>query len=531
MNTPPNGTPLAPAADGLSTGGETVNGATVDDAGAATLGPGKEPTVRRTSADAPSAALTTSGPLSTSVATTVRGVLRNRPARDRPARDSGGLNRYVTVRELGRGGMGKVVEAIDGVLGRRVAVKTLLADNEAIRKRFDLEALVTAQLDHPGIPALYEMHHDANGSPCYTMRLVQGDSLAQVLRDAPSYEARLRWLPAVVQVAQTLAFAHERGVVHRDIKPDNVIVGKHGEVALLDWGIAKVRGLADTATGPDSDAQDFEDAALTSHGSILGTPAYMAPEQARGEVAHIDERTDVFALGAMLFHVLVGHAPYRGAGLTDLLHQARLGQPPAIDKEAPHAPAALRAVVARAMQAQPELRHPTAVAFAADIETALAAAVARPQSAGVARFAAATGWFGLVVCILMAAVGWAATPTLREMGVAAIGTVVFFVVGLAVALVEWSTVGRYALQPLGLALAATTAISAISGAVTGLLNVYGALGREDIAANAAKFRELAAIGHYEALGNIPFGLGFALLQCFALALAWRRTTLARSGQS
>ena len=407
----------------------------LDEATAKTLGPGKP------AAAAPrTPSVSAAGPLQTSVANTVRSVLRDRAPVD--AAGTGTSDRYAEVRELGRGGMGRVAEVTDAVLGRKVALKTLLGDDKGLRRRFDAEALVTAQLDHPGIPAIYELHTAADGKPSDTMHLVEGQALAKVLREATGYEARLRLLPAVVQVAQTLAFAHERGVVHRDIKPDNVIIGSHGEVALLDWGIAKVRGLGELQQGDATgQAVVVGDAGMTAHGSVLGTPADMAPEQARGEVANIDERTDVFALGAMLFHVLAGHGPYRGSSITDILHQAQQAQPPAIDKEAPQAPAALRAIVQRAMQADPALRHPTAGAFAADIEVALAQAMARPQSQGIARFAAATSWFGLVICVLMAMLASAAAPSIREVGYAAIGTLVFFVLGVVVAAVEWATSG------------------------------------------------------------------------------------------
>lgn len=439
--------------------------------------------------------------------------------------------RYTELRELGRGGMGRVSEARDGWLGRRVAVKRMhdRVRSATLQRRFELEALITAQLDHPGIPTVYERCVGEDGRPFLTMRLIEGTPLSRLLREAPSAEARLALLPALVGVAQTLAFAHERGVIHRDIKPDNVIVGAHGEAVLLDWGIAKVRGLTDQDAAEAVTAPEGE--GLTAHGAVLGTPAYMAPEQARGDSDAVDERADVFALGAMLFHLLAGHAPYRGATMTELLAQARAGQPPSIDAAAPQAPAGLRAIVQRAMSPERNVRHANAGEFTRDLGAFMVAAVTRPPSAGVERFIAATSWFGLVMCVLVAIAGWLATPTIREMGVGAAATLVFFVVGLAVAVVEWRSAGRHRLAPIGLGLTALTAISGVAGAVVGLLYVYRALAQPDIAGDAARFRSLAADGHYEALGNVPFGLTLALLLGMVLAFAHRRAALARGPAS
>ncbi len=456
------------------------------------------------------------------VATVVRDVLRSRQSDQAPHSEQ----RYREVRELGRGGMGRVAEVRDAWLGRRIARKTLTHNDAQVRTRFNLEALVTAQLDHPGVPTVYELHTDGQGTPSYTMQLVEGKPLSTLLKGCSDFSARLRLVPVVARVAQTLAFAHERGVVHRDIKPDNVIVGSHGEVVLLDWGIAKVRGLSEAPVSDAAQAGIFpadSDIGLTAHGSVLGTPAYMAPEQARGEVGSIDERTDVFALGAMLFHVLSGRAPYQGSSVTEVLALARAGQAPDIDDVARQAAEGLRAVVRKAMQPEAGQRHASAAEFATDLENFLSAVMAQQPARGVERFANASGAFGLVSAILIGALTWGATPTFREMGAGALLTTIFFAVGLLLAIVEWQTRGRHHLMPLGLAAAATTLVCSLGGATIGLLNVYKAMGQPEALANIQKFNAFDAIGHREALGNIPLGLAMTLMQVAVLALAAYRS--------
>ncbi|MBI5608350.1 MAG: serine/threonine protein kinase [Deltaproteobacteria bacterium] len=460
-------------------------------------------------------------PRAGSIADTVRQALGD----DAGALAADSPQRYAEMRELGRGGMGRVVEAQDRWLGRRVAVKHLLAKHDAtLRRRFEQEALVTAQLDHPGIPTVYERSAGGDGH-WYTMRLVEGEPLSALLKRAARYEDRLMYLPVLAAVAQTLAHAHERGVIHRDIKPDNVVVGSHGQAVLLDWGIAKVRGL----TEKDGDAERAVHGAqgMTLHGSVLGTPAYMAPEQARGDIAALDERCDVFALGAMLFHILTGRPPYQGTSVTDVLAQAREGQVPDIDKLAPQASPLLRDLVRSCMQTDPAARPANAGEFVKGLQGFMAAAMVQQPARGLERFVSATSWFGLVVCLLLALVGWKAAPTLREMGAASYITTVFLVLGVAVGALEWRTAGKHHLLPIGLVMMAMTAVIAIAGAELGMLRVYEALSQPDLAANAAKYRELLAVGSREATGNIPFGLVFALLQGTILALAWRRGRVSR----
>ena len=240
------------------------------------------------------------------------------------AADSGGrTNRYRILGEIGRGGMGAILKGHDIDLGRDVAVKTLLEshqDTPHLLHRFVEEARIAGQLQHPGIVPVYELGHLADQRLYFTMKLVRGRTLAQLLAERASpADDRPRFIKIFEQICQTLAYAHARGVIHRDLKPANVMVGAFGEVQVMDWGLAKVLSAPGVAAGPgdagaelDVDEDDVDAAdSHTRPGSVLGTPAYMPPEQARGLVDQVDERCDVFGLGAILCEILTGRPPYR----------------------------------------------------------------------------------------------------------------------------------------------------------------------------------------------------------------------------
>jgi serine/threonine-protein kinase len=222
---------------------------------------------------------------------------------------------------LGSGGMGVVLRARDLALGRSLAVKILLSkagDNTQQEQRFLGEALVMGQLQHPGVPAIHQLGHLADGRPFFSMKLVRGQTLAQLLaqRRTPADDLP-RFLGIFAQVCQTLGYAHSRGILHRDLKPANIMVGAFGEVQVMDWGLAKV---LDRPGAPDEDSQPASGIftlrrpgeGLSQPGMVAGTLAYMAPEQARGEVESLDERADVFGLGALLCVILTGQPPYQG---------------------------------------------------------------------------------------------------------------------------------------------------------------------------------------------------------------------------
>ena len=223
-----------------------------------------------------------------------------RPRPSLPAFDRGDDRCAIGV-ELGRGGMGRVVEATDLALDRAVAIKLATSETPEDLLRFEREVRITARLEHPSIPPVHEAGRDAEGRPFYVMRKVTGDRLVDRIRAATTPRARLALVPNVLAAVDAAGFAHARGVIHRDIKPANILVGAYGETLLIDWGLARRLDEADAASAP----LELEQAEpLTRAGSIFGTPGYMAPEQARGEP--VDARADVYALGITLLHVLVG---------------------------------------------------------------------------------------------------------------------------------------------------------------------------------------------------------------------------------
>jgi hypothetical protein len=235
--------------------------------------------------------------------------------------------RYELLDEIDRGGMGAVVRAHDRTLGREVAVKVLqerFAPGSVIARRFVDAARIAGQLQHPGIPPVHDLGTLPNGRPFLAMKLIKGRTLDAMLRDRPDVSSdRGRFLAAFEQASQAVAYAHSRRVIHRDLKPANIMVGAFGEVQMMDWGLAKVLGdhpPAAPAPGGDSDerlateirsGQDTE-GSETQAGSVLGTPAYMAPEQAIGAIEQVDARSDVFGLGAILAVILTGRPPFVG---------------------------------------------------------------------------------------------------------------------------------------------------------------------------------------------------------------------------
>jgi serine/threonine-protein kinase len=234
--------------------------------------------------------------------------------------------RFQLGQELARGGMGVVYCACDESLGRDVAVKVLherYQGHSLVGQRFVDEARITAQLQHPGIPPVFEVGRLSDGRPYLAMKLIKGRTLAQLLKERPEPASdRGRFLAMFEQICQAVGFAHSKDVVHRDLKPANVMVGAFGEVQVMDWGLAKL--ISPGGAAPHEAAADTETTAgtvivsgrepdsATLAGSVLGTPAYMAPEQAGGELDRLDERVDVFGLGAILCVILTGEPPYIG---------------------------------------------------------------------------------------------------------------------------------------------------------------------------------------------------------------------------
>ena len=277
------------------------------------------------------------------------------PSSARPGAQTGRLR---DEGEIARGAMGTIRQQYDVDLRRRVALKVIdseLGADPVMTQRFLDEARITGGLDHPNIVPVYDLGTDENGSASYSMKLVEGRTLGQLIAAQVSQHDLERILQCLAGVCDALAFAHGRGVVHRDLKPDNIMVGEHGQVYLMDWGCALVTGGAQRL-----------DRAADPEGSVIGTVPYMAPEQARGEISRIDARTDIFAIGAILYKTLTGRAPYNGT-FDEALHLARNAdfRPPDESRGAAvRPPPMLSAIVKKAMARDPADRYASAAELA-----------------------------------------------------------------------------------------------------------------------------------------------------------------------
>ncbi|MEJ7728956.1 MAG: WD40 repeat domain-containing serine/threonine protein kinase [Polyangiaceae bacterium] len=273
--------------------------------------------------------------------------------------------RYQLLGEHARGGLGKISKARDRDLGRDLAIKEMRTPDTASAARFVREALITARLEHPAIVPVHEAGRWENGEPFYAMKLVSGRTLKAVVQQAEGLTARLALLPSVIAVADAIAYAHDQGVIHRDLKASNVIVGAFGETVVIDWGLAKDLNHPDHILGEGQSPRPI-DAEQTMAGTVVGTPAYMPPEQARGD--DVDARADVYALGALLYYTLSGQAPHGGSAKADILAHARNAPPRPILEVAPGVPPDLAAIVTKAMAREREDRYQTAQALAGDLK-------------------------------------------------------------------------------------------------------------------------------------------------------------------
>jgi len=295
--------------------------------------------------------------------------------------------RYVVRREFGRGGQARVMLAFDRCTRREVAYKLLLTPSDRRREptsdestrqlsaasaRFLREARVSSQLEHPNIIPIYELGKRADGALYYTMRLVRGEPLSAALGRATSPAERMKLLVHYVDVCNAVAYAHSRGIVHRDLKPANVMVGQFGETVLLDWGLAKLKGHEDLNAGKlkaelSSPSLGQADASMTLAGAALGTPAYMSPEQAEGNVEAIDERSDIWGLGAILYEILTGKPPFTGESAFQVMARVMRKDLTPVLELCPEAPSDLAAVAHKALRKPKEERYASAQALADEV--------------------------------------------------------------------------------------------------------------------------------------------------------------------
>ena len=290
-------------------------------------------------------------------------------------------DRYTLTRLHAKGGLGQVWVARDESLGRDVAFKEIQprwVDEPAVWSRFLKEAQITGRLEHPGIVPVYELsHRPGTQQPFYTMRFVRGRTLSEAVR---GYHDKVKagtagpldlqeLLTAFIGVANAVAYAHSKGVIHRDLKGDNVVLGDYGEVIVLDWGLAKVLGQADEAGPAAGSAGSSEGTSpeATTAGQVLGTPAFMAPEQASGRIDLVGPKSDVHGLGAILYDILTGRPPFTGKDTVEVLRHVVNDPPEPPRSVRPGAPAALEAICLKALAKDPEARYGSASDLAEDV--------------------------------------------------------------------------------------------------------------------------------------------------------------------
>jgi len=295
---------------------------------------------------------------------------------------TGAETKYIYDKELGRGGMGAVFSTVDQDVRRKVAMKVMLpsaASSTAHIKRFLEEAQITGQLEHPNIVPVHEVGIDEESKIYFTMKLVKGENLesiiAKLAEGRKEYSAKYTLgvlLQIFMKVCDAIGYSHSKGVLHRDLKPENIMVGDFGEVLVMDWGLAKVLGREDIhAAGPSAKPLDDQASAYhTMEGQVMGTPSYMSPEQALGKISELDERSDIFSLGGILYKILTYHAPYKGKNAREALDKARkrLLQPPDLRTPANSIPAELTAVCMKAMSRDKEDRYESADLLKNDVQ-------------------------------------------------------------------------------------------------------------------------------------------------------------------
>ena len=318
----------------------------------------------------------------------IQGARASRVAGQEEATPQGPPPRYRILRSHARGGLGEVFLAVDAELNRQVALKELLsyhAHDPDSQSRFVLEAELTGRLEHPGIVPVYGLGRHPDGRPYYAMRFIEGETLKAAIerfhgRAQDRHEPRerqmafQRLLGSLIAACNAVAYAHSRGVVHRDIKPENIMLGRFGETLVVDWGVAKAVSdpRAITSRGQPGARPGGEDSSLTRPGSTVGTPRYMSPEQALGELEQVGPASDVYGLGATLYCLLVGHSPFPEGDVSEVLDRVQRGIFPAPRRLKRSVDPVLEAICLKAMAPKPEDRHASPLALAEEIEAWLA---------------------------------------------------------------------------------------------------------------------------------------------------------------
>jgi len=365
----------------------------------------------------------------------------------------GGGLRYEVKREIARGGMGTILRVWDDDLRRNLAMKVLHAkersgeDSDATTVdreklgRFLEEAQITGQLDHPGIVPVHDLGIDDRGRCYFTMRLVRGRELKDVLDDTREGNGgwtRTKALSLLLKVCETMAFAHAKGVVHRDLKPSNVMVGRYGEVYVMDWGLARIVGQPDKhdlrlrkpeeqsslslvrTVRKDESEEDPDSPLVTMDGDVVGTPSFMAVEQAQGRLEEVGPRSDVYSLGAILYYMLTGKAPYveKGERVSPhtVLNRVLSGPPEPVAKLARNQPAELIAICEKAMSREAARRYASMEEVADDLQAYIEDRVVSAYEGGsLAEFkkwvvrnrGVATALCGMVLLAFASALGFA----------------------------------------------------------------------------------------------------------------------------
>jgi len=283
-----------------------------------------------------------------------------------------GIHRILRIHQ--RGGMGRILVAYDQYLKREVAIKELhpdVAEDESIVRRFIGEAEITAQLEHPGVVPIHRIGQGRDGLPYYTMKMINGATLQEAIKAyhrKPSKLELMNLVRRLVSVSKTIAFSHSKGVIHRDLKPANIMLGEHGETLVMDWGLAKPynRGIEDTYISIVHQTKQSRPE-LTMVGAIVGTPAFMSPEQAMAEENMVGPLSDVFSLGTVLYYLLAGQTAFSGRSTQEVLAKVRACNPVPPSQIKSSVPHGLEAICLKAMAKLPENRYQGASEFADDL--------------------------------------------------------------------------------------------------------------------------------------------------------------------